>query len=324
MKNKYYKYLEGNASLNEQKDILSYIKSSDENLKDFQNQKEEWKNGEDKLISLSTWKAWTRIEGEINPKIQVHKKWLYTAASVLVFIIASSIFYITNKPLQSIVAIQTKSGQLTTVLLPDSTEVDINSSTKIEYSTSWFGLTREVKLNGEAFFNVNSKTLSDFNVICNGVKVNVTGTRFNVKAYENEDVTVVLEEGSVNLMLTDNKNAQYFMKPGDMVVYNGINNKVERSRVETENYTSWKKGIIYFENNKLPDLLNSLERRYGVVFEEISDPLLENFTLTFTIRNEPIETIMNVISTALPVNITTNQETIKIQLDEEKYERLSN
>ncbi len=322
MKRKYTKYLEGRASSKEQKEILSVIKSSDESLKDFHNHKEEWKRGDDKLISLSTWNAWKRIEKEIHPEIRFNKKWMFAAASILLIIITSSGLFLSNQSKQNFVAIQTKAGQLTNIVLPDSTEVDINSASNIKYSTSWFGLKRKVELNGEAYFHVNSKAFSDFDVICNEVKVNVTGTRFNVKAYENEIVEVVLEEGSVNFSLLKNENIVQHMIPGDMIMYNPGSHRIIKKIVEAKDYTSWKDGVLYFENNKLPDLLKSIERRYNVKFKELTNPVLQDFTLTFTIRDEKFEKVMDLIKTALPIQINTKGEMIEIELDNIKYQKV--
>ncbi len=322
MKPKYKKYLEGRASAKEQKEILSHIKSSDENLNDFQNHKEDWKKGDDKLISLSTWNAWKRIENEINPAVKINKKWMFAAASILIMIIASSGLFLSNQSQQNFVAIQTKAGQLTNIVLPDSTEVDINSASNIIYSTSWFGLKRKVELNGEAYFHVNSKVFSDFDVICNDVKVNVTGTRFNVKAYDNEIVEVVLEEGSVNFSLLKNKDIVQHMAPGDMIIYNPVSHRIIKKTVESKDYTSWKNGVLYFENNKLPDLLKSIERRYNVKFKELSNPVLKELTLTFTIRDEKFEKVMELIKTALPIKINTKGEMIEIELDNIKYQKV--
>lgn len=323
MKSLYQKYFEGRASVKEKKEILYCIKSSKEGLEDFQRQKEQWKKGDDKLISLATWKAWKRIEKEINSGHKQHNKWMFVAAaSILLFIFASTGLYFSSHSQQNFFAIQTKAGQLTTVVLPDSTEVDINSSSKITYRSRCFGLKRQVVLNGEAYFHVNSKPFSDFDVLCNDIRVNVTGTRFNVNGYENEDVKVVLEEGSVDFTII-NENIKKSMLPGDMIIYSSANNKIIRKKVETENYTSWKDGVLYFKNNKLPNLLKSIERRYDVKFGEITDPVLKDITMTFTLRNESIESVMSLISTALPVKITTNNEIINIQLDKEKYQKMN-
>ncbi len=322
MKNKYIKYLEGRASYKEQKEILSHIKSSDEILNDFQNHKEEWKKGDDKLISLSTWNAWRKIENEINPDFKINRKWLLSAASVLLFIIGFSGLFLSNQSQQNFVAINTKAGQLTNIVLPDSTEVDLNSASNIKYSTSWFGLKRRVELNGEAYFHVNSKVLSDFDVICNDVKVNVTGTRFNVKAYDNEIVEVVLEEGSINFSLVRNEGVKQYMVPGDMIIYNPASRRIIKKTVEAKDYTSWKEGVLYFENNKLPDLLKSIERRYNVKFKELSNPVLKEFTLTFTIRDEKFEKVMELIKAALPIKINTKGEIIEIELDNIKYQKV--
>ena len=323
----FIKYFEGRATKGEQKQVLAFVRKSQSNLKYFEQAKEEWKRDQEKSISLNTFYDWKQVESKINPQISFGKKTLLkitSAAASIVILLGVSLSLLMSKVDQSQFYIKTEAGQLTEVYLPDSTRVFINSASVLRYSTSFLGLKRKVNLEGEAYFEVNKKEFSEFDVYANQVKVHVTGTQFNVKAYKNEDVSVTLEEGRVELSHSSNPGYIAFMKPGEQIVYNANSNKFRRSTVKIEDYTSWTQGVLYFENNKLPDLLKVLERRYGIKFEEVTDPVLKEFTLTFTIRNEHVESIMNLISSALPVKIITNSEIIKIQLDNEKYKRMNN
>lgn len=319
------KYFEGTASASEQEQILTHIRQSEENLNNFKKAKEDWKSSQHKAISLHTWQNWKQLEKKINPQYSFNRRTVISFVSIaasiaLLFGIAMYTYslHLNNQ----LVSIKSEAGQLTEVYLPDSTKVFINSSSSIVYKTNFFGLNREVVLEGEAFFDVTKMKYGSFNVIANKVKVHVTGTRFNVKAYPDENISVVLEEGRVELNHESKPSVKEYLKPGELMVFDASEGKFKRSKIKVTDYTTWKEGILYFENNKLPDLIKVLERRYGVQFAEISDPILKELTLTFTIRNEHLEKVMQLISAALPVKIETNDQIISINLDKIKYQKI--
>ena len=111
------------------------------------------------------------------------------------------------------------------------------------------------------------------------------------------------------------------LKPGEMIKFRDGGKRIVKKCVDTKGLTSWKEGVLYFENNQLPDLLKSLERRYDVHFKEINDPILKEFTLTFTVRNERIGKVMQLIKAALPVKVVTKGGVIELELDKEQYEK---
>ena len=323
MKEKFEKYFEGRISSSDQKGLLTYLRQSEKERADFEEAKEVWKEKENRMISLNTWNAWKNIEKEVKPEFRIRRKWLLSIASVasiIILVLSVSLLTVKSKSL----SVQTNAGQLIEVYLPDSSKVFVNSDSKVTYRTKWLGLKREVHLTGEAFFEVAHEAIRGFDVLANDVRVKVTGTKFNVKAYEREEVTVVLEDGSVNLTLDNDADFNQFLKPGELIRINSATKQYSKNKARVEDYTSWKEGMLYFRNNKLPNLLQSIERRYGVIFNKIEDPILKEFTLTFAIRNEQFEKVMDIIMAALPVKVQTVSGVVVIQLDKEKYARMKN
>lgn len=324
MKEQFRKYLEGSASADEKRGILAKVKISEAGKKEFELEKEEWKNDMERAISLAAWNAWKEVKSEIVPEVSFTRKLVIlslSAASIIFVIMGLSIFWLgvqSNKQ----VSIYTASGQLTEAYLPDSSKVFLNCNSTITYRTRMFGLKREVEIDGEAYFDVSSKMFSSFDVVSNDVRIHVTGTQFNVQAYKGEDIRVVLEEGSVLLTMKSDPEFVQSLKPGQLIKFDSESNKIVKRSIKTKDFTSWKEGVLYFENNNLQDLLKTLQRRYGVSFKEIEDPILKEFTLTFTIRNERFGNVMELIKAALPVKVVTHDEVIEVTLDEERYNRI--
>ena len=102
----------------------------------------------------------------------------------------------------------TNKGVKACITLPDSSIVWLNSDTRIEYPEVFSGLTREVKLSGEAYFNVKRDPEHPMIITTNkGFKVKVTGTSFNIKAYENDEIAqTTLYSGSISLLYKNKHN----------------------------------------------------------------------------------------------------------------------
>jgi ferric-dicitrate binding protein FerR (iron transport regulator) len=157
---------------------------------------------------------------------------------------------------------QTPFGRQLSFMLPDSTLIELNANSRLTYRKQ---NPRRVWLNGEAFFRVRKKPAAgaNFLVITNDLTVEVLGTAFNV--LENQDKTeVVLEEGSVRLNLNRDFEEELYMEPGEMVAFSAKSNqKVEKRKVKTQPLTSWKDGVLEFEDVSLSELMERIEAIYG-------------------------------------------------------------
>lgn len=101
-------------------------------------------------------------------------------------------------------------GMLSTITLPDGSKVILNAGTTITYPNAFVSKNREVEINGEAFFEVAHDAEHPFIVKANQINVEVLGTRFNVKAYEEDDwIEVSLSEGKVEVQSEDKKKKNF-------------------------------------------------------------------------------------------------------------------
>ncbi|KQM76974.1 hypothetical protein ASE74_17030 [Pedobacter sp. Leaf216] len=156
--------------------------------------------------------------------------------------------------------IETPAGGQYQLYLPDGTKVWLNASSSLTYSTSPDAL-RNVKLNGEAYFEV-SKILEKgkripFVVESKNQKIEVLGTHFNVNAYADEAVTkTTLLEGSVKV------NNGFMLKPGEQAIGNHENIKV--LNVNAEDFIDWKNGDFILEHNDFRSVMRKIARWYDV------------------------------------------------------------
>lgn len=228
-----------------------------------------------------------RFISEIRKSKRSRLNKLGTAASILIpfVILAGCLAFVCIKTEIFAPAIYSEvvvpSGETARVILPDGTDVVLNSMSKIKYPSRFGMFERNIELEGEAYFNVTKQHSKPFKVNLEALEVTVLGTRFNVKAYDREPIRVTLEEGSVRL--GDRNSLSLVLKPGDNAEYDrhSGNCRITRS-VDMEPVTSWKSSRQCFSMAPLNEVLRTLERIYGTHFS-IQDSSLINdrFTLSF-------------------------------------------
>ena len=157
------------------------------------------------------------------------------------------------------------------LVLSDGTKVWLNSETSIRFPVVFSGETRELQLTGEAYFEVAENKALPFIVHTGEMDIHVTGTSFNVRAYNDENsMAATLVNGEV--VVTQKQSDEIFrLKPGQQAVVSELGTQV--GEVNVEQYTAWKNGRIYFENNSLEEILSNLARWYDVEIDYASEDL---------------------------------------------------
>lgn len=153
--------------------------------------------------------------------------------------------------------------------LPDGTKVWLNAASSLQYPTTFTGKERSVVLKGEAYFEVAHATLP-FRVTVpaheknnNPMKVDVLGTKFNIMAYEEEElVKTVLLEGAVKV--TGNSTSKR-LDPGQGSSLDKRTGNIEVSdHVNVEEAIAWKNGFFQFEGSDIRSVMRQITRWYDV------------------------------------------------------------
>ena len=184
------------------------------------------------------------------------------------------------------VEMRTPSGMVSSITLPDSSKVWLNSNSYLKYPLR-FDEERRVELVGEAYFKVSKEADRRFIVQTDVMEIEVTGTEFNVEAYEREgrDVRTTLVDGSINMTFDGSDHREHFVEvcPGQRVTIDPVSKDWTIRRVNTAGATSWKDGRIVFEKTPLAEALRMIENRFNVEFVVKNPKHYEhNFTGMFT------------------------------------------
>lgn len=157
-------------------------------------------------------------------------------------------------------------GQRHKVLLSDGTLVQLNAGSRLTFPAIFSGHTREVYLKGEGYFEVHKNAQMPFVVKTDFVNINVTGTSFNVSAYEDENtITTVLVEGKVNVSQKNRlfSNDTYSLVPGQGCFYSVPDKKSIVKGVDVSEYILWKDGLYDFKDKPLRDVVMRVNRYFN-------------------------------------------------------------
>lgn len=156
--------------------------------------------------------------------------------------------------------IETPFGGKYQINLPDGSKVWLNSASSLRFPALFSGNTREVELNGEAFFDVAKNPNKPFKVITKDQIVEVLGTQFNINSYADEEsFKTTLIEGSVKIIYKDRV---VLLSPGQQ--FQPILKSSKVIEADTEEVTAWKNGYFLFKDEDIQSIMRKVSRWYNV------------------------------------------------------------
>jgi ferric-dicitrate binding protein FerR (iron transport regulator) len=154
------------------------------------------------------------------------------------------------------------------VQLPDGSVAWLNSGTSLRFPVTFAREERAVYLEGEGFFEVARDEKRPFRVISGDKVITVLGTRFNVSAYADDPTWhATLVDGKVSIL---HDGEETLLEPSQQFLFHKASGKSEVRVVETETYTAWTRGQIYFKLSPLEEIVTKLGRWYdfSITYEE--------------------------------------------------------
>jgi len=266
--------LSGEATPDEKKEIEEWLGQSAENRKLYADLREIWlstgteSNTDNYHLEDAIQKFRNQINSEkyqLKNQFNLQQFLKYAAALILILALPFS-YYIGNrnaKPDNSTTTISCAFGDKSSIVLPDSSRVWLNSGSKLTFNSDFKSGARNVTLEGEAFFMVLKDKKHPFRVKTADLDIEVLGTKFNVKAYPDENsVYTTLVEGSLEIS-SQYQNTR--IKPDQKLIFSKENNKMAVLELkDTSVDTEWKDGRLVFRNESLGELAPKLRRWFDV------------------------------------------------------------
>lgn len=312
-------YFEGSMSKDDRDKVDVWKEVSDENRKLFADSLKAWE-GIEHLIRMKKYNAEKALES-LSLRIEKHKSvsfftLLQKVAAVLILpLLVATIYFATKTPTQQIAdtqwhTIKTPAGQRSEFILPDGTKVFLNSKTSLSYPVVFNSATRDVKIIGEAYFQVAENKEKPFIVNTGKIKVEVTGTEFKASNYPGENLTeIVLASGKIILFQGEydkNRNVLGSMVPGEKAMFYENEDKIYFEKVEVDKYISWKDGVLMFRDDSMQEVVQRLNRWFNVDIR-LTGKTLEDYVYTATFRDESLIQILDLLKMSAPIDYSIKQ-----------------
>ena len=297
--------------------------------------------------------SWLKFYDRLHKKRNLFGNFLKYAAIILISLttgaIASYFFYkvqpqeISNIPV-TMNEVEAPYGARLKVNLTDGSMVWLNSGSKLYYPNEFSGLFREVKLEGEGYFEVKTNASKPFIVNTKNVSVKALGTSFNVKAYSDEPyVEATLVEGVISIQKEEEEEKAFVLKPKQKVrIYKDSNQMTEIAQqdkqkpkntkkvaedilIETdinpEIEVSWKDSYWIFEDENLRSLEKKLERRYNISIS-VQDTLMYDFRYTGKLKDESVDEVLEVLTMTSPLLYSKDGNNVTLSVNKDFQRKL--
>lgn len=226
----------------------------------------------------------------------------YTA-TVIVLLAIGAYFYFSNTPksptsstdLFALNSITVPEGSTSKIEFNDGSKIWMNSGTEMNILKPKEGSERRIRLDGEAYLEVNHSDISLFTVETERADVKVYGTTFNVNAYSyNNELKVTLESGSVEVETELGEKVK--ITPSQQLIYNLVDETVTVKNVDVKKELAWRMNNLIFSGEPFNEIIEILENKFKVKIKVAKKELLNiRFTGDF-VNGEDIEQIMKVMS----------------------------
>ncbi len=344
------KLSEGELTPHEAMQLNSILKNKDSE-KEFNDMLEDiWEHSD--MENIPSDRIWNKLQNEIpvKPTTETNKNGRRIAllvpyfkyAAVIVITIGITLLFQhrsgkTSLPIASIdntketSEITVSYGSKSKITLPDGSVVHLNSGSTLRYPARFSSLSRNVYLDGEAFFDVKKDPEHPFFVKTDVVTIKVLGTKFNVKSYSDEKtIQTTLVSGAVEIYSNKKGLSQekrlLALKPNQQVIIvkgtesSTISSNLKKSIIaldtmvakpQLEEAVAWKDNKLVFRDETFHDLSKRMERWYDVKIE-IKDEELLNAIFSGAFVKESVEQALDALKLATPFRYTMEKNYILI------------
>ena len=263
-------------------------------------------------------RIWTKVSP--HPPAKKHSAWFYPSriAAVLAIVAAAAIFLTRNNGTETVQqAIQTpqeitpaedlqehivnNTSKPSSIQLADGSTVTLQPRSEITFARSLGGPLREVRLSGEAFFNVSRDVNRPFRVYSEDIVTQVLGTSFTVRAYQGDKkVTVAVSSGKVQVYTKKSEENRVILAPNQQAVYDKNKAEVIREVVKNPEIILPRSNLFHmsFDETPVAKIFDVLQENYGIEIVYDKD-VLSRCSLTTAMSDEGLFERIEVICKAL-------------------------
>ncbi len=308
-----FKQLTNEADENDILQLNEWLDNKD-NKAIFEDYKKTWnianKLNEPDILNIEIEDEWAKIQSKIGfsktvqfPEKKKTSNFLKFAVSIAaVLILVFGLIFILKPKQKTIFA----EAQIVETELIDGTNIILNKGSEISYAVNFNKKNRNIKLTGEAYFNVEHNPEKPFIIETENFYVEVLGTKFYVNSTSNQ---VIVNEGIVIVYSEKSKSDSVILNANKKLILE--QNKFLKSENQNQNFLSWKTKKIIFNNHKFSEIATILEKVYNIEIK-ILNPKINDLQLTVSFDSQDIESVITVLEATLNVTITKKGNTFEI------------
>ncbi|NOT94314.1 FecR family protein [Ferruginibacter sp.] len=309
------KYLLREANEEEAEQISQRIADDDVYRRYFEQFKILWESSHN-LTAISQkdeHEAWQRFRNRVTsqeqkaqqPRINIFKQ-IRVAASVIVLLVLGIISFIlfAKSDAPKIISFQSLQHAVSKTL-PDASVVTLNKNSSISYPEKFTGNKRAVTLQGEAFFSITPDKENPFIIAINNIQVKVVGTSFNING-TGKSTEIVVETG---IVLVTKGGRSIELKAGEKITIPAQSDQFTKQAVTDKLYNYYRTKTFVCNNTPLWKLVATLNQAYDTNIT-ISNKNIYNLPITTTFNEEPLESILHIISETLNITVTPKDNQI--------------
>lgn len=301
-----------------ERQLESWLATSAENKMHFEQMQKIWDAGNvDENFNPDVESAWAKVSKELHlteePKViqmpRRNNNLVIRIAAAVVIVLGIALVFTNKLSKPEMILVASLSNEQKEVILPDQSKVFLNANSSIEYPEDFNGDTREVKLEGEAFFEITKDAEHPFIIHTQEVYTKVLGTSFNILARKNSSQIVVsVKTGKVEVGL---KGSKVNLEPGYEAKVDLTNRTLNKSLSSSDNYLSWKTKEMYFNDVTIEYLISFLSSYYNVTITANKELLPCHFTGNF--NNASLTDILNVLGLSNGIKYTIDNKNISLE-----------
>jgi len=298
------RYLYGEATPEEICELENWIKADPANREMFSGYLTTWKTIEKARLesSIDLDREWNVLKSKsVNRKSRIIYLALRIAAIFILVAVPAFILYhyFAKSSDRQLVA----GNEVAVHTLPDGTLVTLNAGATLTCPSRFYGSSRNVRLQGEAWFEVVHDKSKPFIIAAGNVRIQVVGTSFfvNTRTFSNTK-EIILATGKVRVYYDDNPAKMAFLSPGDKAELTSGGYGIAVARNEDQNYLAWKTKYMVFNNTPLNEVAALLSQVYHTPVR-ITGNGLGDCRITATFDKQSLESVLNVLKATLDLQV---------------------
>ena len=315
------KYAEGTATDAERKQVESWLEASPVNKETLEQYIQIWKHsgeleGLDQLNIEADLAQVKARAGIAQKRTMVQPIRIWRMAAVILLLIGISVIWLyfnqTGNP-DLLLAENPPGSQPLKIELSDGTIVSLNAASTLRYPVAFTTNSREVILNGEAFFDITTNPEQAFVIQTDQTEVKVLGTKFNLRAFSSEsknELTVV--EGKVIFAEKNNVANQLILTANQQAIFEEANKQLTRKPDLNANAMSWHTGMLTFQNSHIQEVIKDLNRHFSVDIRLPAHMPSEGCFVNSQYENETLDSILEELGLILDMEYSKSGNIVEI------------